>query len=401
MLTAHLPSYSGGPDRLTLGAVLRAALARCLTPIPAWQARILRALCACRTPALGGHRYICEQCGAEHFVPHACRNRHCPACQGDAAHQWLARQEACLLPVPYFHLVFTLPHDLNPLIQQNLAPLLNLLFAAVSATLLQFGHQRLGATLGLTVVLHTWGQKLIDHYHLHVLVTGGGLAPEGTRWVPTTRFYLFPVRALSRVFRAKFGEGLQRLFAAGQLQFHGQLAPLALEARFQALIRQATRHPWNVYAKRPFAGPAQVLTYLSRYTHRVALSQRRLQHLDPEHHTVTFTYKDYADHDRVKPLTLSMAEFLRRFRLHLLPPRFVKIRHYGFLSNGQRQHRLAQARALLHAPSPSAEPALTTIHDPPTAPGDHRPRCPHCAADALVLVEILYPPKSLRPEDTS
>jgi hypothetical protein len=199
------------------------------------------------------------------------------------------------LPVPYFRLVFTLPHDLNPLIQQNLAPLL----------------------------------KLIDHYHLHVLVTGGGLAPEGIRWVPTTPFYLF------------------------------------------------------------------------RYTHRVALSQRRLRQHDPEHHTVTFTYKDYADHDRVKPLTLSLEEFLRRFRLHLLPPRFVKIRHYGFLSNGQRQRRLAQARALLHAPPPSAEPALTTIHDPPTAPADHRPHCPHCGADALVLVEILYPPKTLRPEDTS
>jgi hypothetical protein len=313
----------------------------------------------------------------------------------------LRLNEACLLPVPYFHLVFTLPHDLNPLIQQNLTALLNLLLAAVSATLLRFGRERLGAILGLTVVLHTWGQKLIDHYHLHVLVTGGGLTPDGIRWIPTTEFYLFPVRALGRVFRAKFGEGLQRLFATGQLQFHGQLEPLAVEAHFQALIRQATRHPWNVYAKRPFAGPAQVLTYLSRYTHRVALCQRRLRQHDPQRHTVTFTYKDYADHHRVKPLTLSLEEFLRRFRLHLLPPRFVKIRHYGFLSNGQRQRRLAQARALLHAPPPSAEPALATIHDPPTAPGEHRPRCPHCGADALVLVEILYPPKTLRPEDTS
>ncbi len=400
-MPADAPVTPDLPDRLTLGQVLRAALAHVRPKLPAWHARILHALCACRTPALGGHRYICRQCGHEHFVPHACRNRHCPACQGNAAHDWLARQEACLLPVPYFHLVFTLPHDWNPLIQQNLRPILDLLFAAASATLLQFGQQRFGATLGLTAVLHTWGQTLIDHYHLHVVVTGGGLTPDGSRWISATPHYLFPVRALAQVFRAKFCDGLQRLYATHQLQFHGQLQPLARQSIFQALVRQATRHAWNAYAKRPFAGPAQVLAYLSRYTHRVALSERRLQHLDHPHHTVTFAYKDYADHDHRKSMTLSLEEFLRRFRLHLLPERFVKIRHYGFLSNSQCHQRLAQARKLLQVPAPTDQSSATPPAKlAPTSTTALLP-CPHCGALALVLVEIVPPRKPLRPEDTS
>jgi hypothetical protein len=298
-------------------------------------------------------------------------------------------------------LVFTLPHDLNPLIQQNLRRVLNLLFATASATLLQFGQRRLGVPLGLTAVVHTWGQTLIDHYHLHVVVAGGGLSLDGSRWISTSPHYLFPVRALAQVFRAKFCEGLQRLFTAHQLQFHGQLQPLAVEARFQALIRQATRHTWVVYAKRPFAGPAQVLAYLSRYTHRVALSERRLQRLDPQHQTVTFNYKDYADRDRIKSLTVSLDEFLRRFRLHLLPEHFVKIRHYGFLSNGQRQQRVAQARQLLQVATPAPDPLPRPPRQLEPSPAEPALRCPHCGAEALVLVEILSPPKVIRLEDTS
>ena len=263
-------------EALTVGRVIGAALALLTVGVPAWQGKILRALAACRTRALGGHRYVCAHCGREHFLPHACRNRHCPDCQAAAAVDWLQRQIDSLLPIPYFHLVFTLPHDLNPLIAQNPRPLLNLFFATVSATLLEFGQKRFGAQLGLTLILHTWGQSLIDHYHLHVLATGGGLQSDPPAWVPAPPYFLFPVHALSRVFRAKFCDGLQRLYAQGQLEFHGQLQPLSQCPHFQALLRQATRPAWNVYVKRPFAGPQSVLTYLSGYTHRVALSSRRL-----------------------------------------------------------------------------------------------------------------------------
>jgi hypothetical protein len=378
---------------LTVGAVLRAARDLVRPNLPAWQSKILGALCACRTPALGGHRYLCNSCGQEHFAPHSCRNRHCPECLGKAALDWLSRQEASLLPIPYFHLVFTLPHDLNPLIQQNLRVMLNLFFASVSATLLEFGRNRWGVELGLTVIVHTWGQTLIDHYHLHVLATGGGLNRKRTCWISAPEHYLFPIHALAVVFRAKFCAGLQDLYAAGQLQFHGQLEPLREVKAFQALIRQATRQSWNVYAKRPLAGPAQVLRYLSRYTHRVAISSRRIQHLDLEHHTVTFTYKDYADHDRIKPMPLSLQEFLRRFCLHFLPQRFVKIRHYGLLGNAHRQERVAKARHLLGVtppPEPAAEPEVSS--DSASTTPVPLPRCPHCGKAALMLIEIVSPP---------
>jgi hypothetical protein len=380
-----------GRSALTVGAVLRAARNHVHPQLPAWQQKILGALCACRTPALGGHRYRCTSCGKEHVVPHSCRNRHCPECQGAAAADWLARQEASLLPIPYFHLVFTLSHDLNPLIQQNLRPLLNLFFASVSATLLEFGRNRFQAELGLTIILHTWGQALIDHFHLHVLATGGGLTPDQDRWVSAPEHYLFPVTALAEVFQAKFCAGLQELYAEGQLQFHGQLEPLAQRQAFQALIRQATRRSWNVFVKRPFAGPAQVLRYLSRYTHRVALTSRRLQQLDHDRHTVTFTYKDYADGDRIKPMPLSFQEFLRRFCLHLLPVRFVKIRHYGLLGNARRHQRLERARQLL-PPQPAA-PAAADSSPALASPSSEPPplRCPHCGQPTLVLVEIVHP----------
>ena len=390
------PAPTGRPA-LTVGTVLRAARDLVRPNLPAWQLKILGALCACRTPALGGHRYQCSSCGGEHFVPHSCRNRHCPDCQGAAALDWLARQEAAFLPIPYFHLVFTLPHDLNPLIQQNLRIVLNLFFASVSATLLEFGRNRWGVELGLTVIVHTWGQTLIDHYHLHVLATGGGLNRPRTCWISAPEHYLFPIHALAVVFRAKFCEGLQALYAAGKLQFHGQLEPLKEVKAFQALIRQATRQSWNVYAKRPFAGPAQVLRYLSRYTHRVALGSRRLQRLDLEQHTVTFTYKDYTDHDRIKPMTLSFQEFLRRFCLHLLPERFVKIRHYGLLGNAHRLQRIASARRLLGVASATEPQDAPPADAPSSATPESSPlRCPHCGKPTLILMEIIEPP-SRRP----
>jgi hypothetical protein len=267
-------------------------------PLHHW--KVLRAIMVCRTPALGGHLYQCAHCQKEHFVPHSCRNRHCPSCQGANGFEWINRQSELLLPIPYFHLVFTLPHELNALIQQNRAALYDLLFDTVSATLLEFGRNQLNAQIGVTAVLHTWSQTLLDHYHVHCIVTGGGLCLEGAGWKNTADYWLFPVRALSKVFRGKFRDGLAELQQSDQLQFHGQLAPLADAKKFQQVLRKACRSNWVAYAKRPFAGPDAVLAYLARYTHRVGITNHRLHSLDTEAHTVAFQYKDYADCSRQK-----------------------------------------------------------------------------------------------------
>jgi hypothetical protein len=375
---------------LSLAAVLRAGIeAGPLPSLSRHQWRILNALLACRTPAMGAHAYKCQECGQTHFVPHSCRNRHCPLCQGQAARQWLEQQQAALLPVPYFHLVFTLPHDLNPLIQQNQAALYRLLFEAASQTLLQFGQNRFGVQLGITAVLHTWSQTLLDHYHLHCIVSGGGLSEDGSRWVSASGRFLFAVRALSVVFRGKFCAGLAELYQAGRLEFHGQLGALAVPAAFRRLLRQALRHKWVVYAKRPFAGPEQVLAYLSLYTHRVALSPKRLLQLDPVARTVTFKWRDYADKARRKNMRLELCEFVRRFCLHLLPERFVKIRHFGFLSNRKRRAKVAQARALL-APVQKGSPAAGAQVAPVSLPPPRA--CPFCGSTRLELVDIVLPP---------
>jgi hypothetical protein len=386
----------GGPSAPvpgpSLAAVLRAGINGSPPSLPKHHWRILNALLTCRTLVLGGHRYLCQECGQTHFVPHSCRNRHCPLCQGAAAQRWLAKQEQALLPVSYFHLVFTLPHVLNPLIQQNQRVLYLLLFQAASQTLLEFGQKRFGAQLGITAVLHTWSQTLLDHYHLHCIVTGGGISADGSKWVASSTRYLFAVRALSEVFRGKFCDGLERLYAEGQLKFHGKLAPLAAPTAYRGLLRQAVSQKWVVYSKRPFAGPRQVLAYLSRYTHRVALSPKRLVALDLKAQTVTFSWKDYADGCKRKTMRLELREFVRRFCLHLLPERFVKIRHFGFLSNRQRQSRVAEARALLkRAPLPTPVTAVTSEPDRV---------CPHCGSSRLLLVEVVprlaaMPPRAL------
>jgi hypothetical protein len=305
-------------------------------------------------------------------------------CQGQAAREWLDQQQRALLPVPYFHVVFTLPHTLNPLIRQNQRALYTLLFQVVSQTLLQFGQNRWGVQLGITAVLHTWSQTLLDHYHLHCIVTGGGLSRDNSRWVSAPAHYLFPVRALSEVYRGKFLSALEKLYGEGKLQFEGQLAASAGPGQFAQILREAARQKWVVYAKKPFAGPLQVLTYLSRYTHRVAISPRRLLALDPQHQSVTFAWRDYADGSRRKTMTLPVGKFLRRFCLHLLPERFVKIRHYGFLGNRQRHHRVPLARALL-LQARDGSPPLPPVPPPPA------PVCPFCGSDRLQLVAIIEP----------
>jgi hypothetical protein len=397
---------------LTLAEVLRASLPlyrknQVLLPP---QGKVLRAILACRTPALGAHCFRCEGCGRDHVQLHSCRNRHCPSCQGSLAAAWLEKQQESLLPIPYFHLVFTLPHLLNPLVRQNRKVLYKLLFDSAAETLLEVGQRRFGGQIGLTAVLHTWSQNLGDHYHVHCIVTGGALGAQG--WKSAPAHYLFSVRALSLVFRGKFCSALERLFGEKALECHGELEPLAQESNFRKLLRQAARPKWVVYAKKPFGGPMQVLEYLSLYTHRVALSQRRLVALDHAKQTVSFSYKDYADGARRKIMTLQLEEFARRFLLHLLPERFVKIRHYGILGNHGRAGRLEHIRALLERspkpatktrtgpPPPStAAVLLATLLEPPGQSG--QPRCPFCGSTQLKVLRIILPPSRPAPLDSS
>lgn len=396
------PPLTGPVKSITLGEVVRAALPNFSQnhrlPVHHW--KVLRAIAACHTPALGGHQYQCTQCGQEHFVPHSCGNRHCPSCQKLSSAQWMERQGEDLLPIPYFHVVFTLPHELNPLIRQNQEHLYALLFSSATATLMEFGRNNLHATLGITAILHTWGQNLLDHYHLHCVVTGGGLSLDGQSWVSLNPKWLFPVRALSLVFRAKFRDGLQHLYQTGQLQFSVAETSLKQPTHFHRWMRRLCRPKWVVYTKRPFSGPQAVLGYVCRYTHRVAISNRRLQALDPPSATVTFTYKDYAHDSQVRSMSLSLDEFIRRFCLHILPPRFVKIRHYGLLANRDRPARIAQARELLAQAAPALPLDLELgrpirhVEPPPLV-------CPRCGQRTLVLVRIIPRPHAPLPLDSS
>jgi hypothetical protein len=277
----------------------------------------------------------------------SCRNRHCPKCQALTTERWLAARRADLLPIPYFHVVFTLPHDLNALAQGNPRVIYALLFRAAADTLLAFGRgpRHLGGTIGITAILHTWGQNLSQHLHLHCLVTAGALAADRSRWIAGRASFLFPVRALTTVFRAKYLAGLQQAFDAGHLHFAGGTANLARRSAFVGFVGGLRTVDWIVYAKRPFAGPEHVLAYLGRYTHRVALSNDRLVELGAG--CVRFRWKDYADHDRMKILTLPADEFLRRFLLHVVPRGFMRIRHFGLLANRTRRATLARCRSLL------------------------------------------------------
>lgn len=373
----------------TLGQILRGVLeaewALKLRLAPQ-QWKVVRALAACRTPALGGELFYCPECHRQHFVAHSCRNRHCPQCQGKLALDWLEQQEQALLPIPYFHLVFTLPHALNRLIRQNRRVLLNLLFEAASQTLLEFGRQRLGAQIGISAVLHTWSQNLLDHYHVHCIVSGGGLAVEGQRWVGAKDYYLFPVQALSPMFRGKYLAGFKGLYERGRLEFHGQLEGLVERKAVAGLLREISTQNWVVYAKRPFAGPGQVLKYLSKYTHRVAISNRRLIQADP--HSVTFSYKNYADGQRPKTMKLEVGEFVRRFCLHVLPERFMKIRHYGLMGNRNRQQRLEAVRRLLGASANQQGQAqeLETQLSKGSDGSQGEGRCPYCGKGRLMFL---------------
>ena len=356
------------------------------------QRRALRAIATCRTAVLGGHRAVCTACGAERITYNSCRNRHCPKCQRVATERWLAARRREVLPIPYFHVVFTLPHELNPLAQSHPRVIYRLLFQAAASTLTRFGRdpRHLGGDLGVTAVLHTWGQTLTQHVHVHCVVTGGALAPAGPRWISARPNFLFPVRALAQVFRGRYLAGLQRAFARGELHLTGGLAPLAEPAAFAAWLAALRQPAWVVYCKPPFAGPEHVLAYLGRYTHRVALSNDRLLALADGR--VRFRWRDYADGDRVKVMELDADEFLRRFLLHVVPDHFVRIRHFGLLANRRRAATLTQCGALLAQPPLAAAPEVESVRALLLrVMGVDIERCPVCQLGVMQPLAVLPP----------
>jgi hypothetical protein len=364
----------------THGAAWRAAHAG---HISLGQLKVMAAIEACRTADLGGHVERCESCAHTQIAYNSCRNRHCPKCQGAAAQDWLADRQAELLPLPYFHVVFTLPAAIGDLAWHNKAVVYDLLFKAAAETLLTLAAdpKHLGARIGFTAVLHSWGSALTHHPHVHVIVPGGGIALDGSRWIAGRPGFLLPVRVLSRLFRRLFLEGLSRAHAAGRLGFFGAQAPLAQPEAFSAFLAALWRIEWVVYCKRPLHGPAAVLAYLARYTHRVAISNSRLIACDAD--GVSFRWKDYRaqGRQRIKVMRLSVDEFIRRFLLHVLPDGFHRIRHYGLFGNGVRQANLARVRALLAvAGKPMAE---APAPDAPIEPS----RCCPCCGGRMIIIE--------------
>jgi hypothetical protein len=360
------------------------------------QAKVVKALVACRTATLGGHVDICDGCGYEAISYNSCRNRHCPKCRGTATAAWLSVQEQTVLPVSYAHVVFTLPALLAPLALQNQRVVYSLLFKAVSETLLQVAAtpRHLGARIGFLAILHTWGQNLVHHPHVHCVVPAGGIALDNMGWVKCRPGFFLPVRVLSRLYRGKLLAFLSSAHRAGKLQFHGQLAHLDKPAAFGSLLAEARTLEWVVYAKPPFGGPGAVLKYLARYTHRIAISNHRLLDVTEEH--VSFSWKDYRHGHRRRVMTLELTEFARRFLMHVLPRRFVKIRYYGLLAQSQRSRSLDRCRDLLGTP-PQEQVAAKSLGDSSES-SDTECRsvsCPKCHRGRLVYH------RELPPADTS
>lgn len=378
------------------------------------QLKVMSAIENCRTAALGGHVAACTKCDHQHIAYNSCRNRHCPKCQGAAAQDWIQARMEDLLPVEYFHVVFTLPSQIADIAYQNKAAVYGLLFKASAQTLLTIAAdpKHLGAKIGLTSVLHTWGSAMMHHPHVHVIVPGGGLSPDGKNWIGCRSGFFLPVKVLSRLFRRLFLEGLIRLHKAGKLKFFGKLSKLADPGVFAAHLVPLRKINWVVYAKPPFGGPEAVLAYLSRYTHRVAISNHRLVSADAD--TVAFKWKDYriergaplpgsalrsnVTRGGMKVMRLTTDEFIRRFLIHVLPSRFHRIRHTGFLANGIRRDRIGQIRRLLDAePEPGQMPDETASAVPDEPPAQQP--CPKCGG-AMIVVEIFLrgqTPKSRAP----
>jgi hypothetical protein len=346
------------------------------------QLKVMSAIESCRTAALGGHVERCEDCSHVRIAYNSCRNRHCPKCQAIAAKEWLAEREAELLPVAYFHVVFTLPAPVADIAWQNKAVIYDILLKAAAETLIAIAAdpKHLGARIGLTAVLHTWGSALTHHPHVHIIVPGGGISPDGERWIACRPGFFLPVRVLSRLFRRLFLEQLAAAFRAGQLQFFGDQAALADPRGFDDHLAPLRRTEWVVYAKRPFGGPQAVLAYLSRYTHRIAIANSRLIAFNDA--GVTFKWKDYRaeEQQRGKVMTLAVDEFIRRFLIHVLPSGFHRIRHYGLFANGGRAENIARARQLLLVPERPRQPD-NTDSDPQLSSYP----CPCCGGRMIVI----------------
>ena len=371
------------------------------------QLKAMHALEVCRTAYLGGHLEQCDTCGHERPAYNSCRNRHCPKCQSLKKAQWVEDRETELLPVPYFHNVFTLAHEVNPIALCNKSVLYSMLFKTVSETLLAFGRNNLGGTLGFTAILHTWDQRLMDHIHLHCVIPGGVLSTDKTQWIPTAANYLFNVEALSLVFRGKFIEYFQKAYDKGELEFPGDTAKYAAAEGFSELIKRLRSKAWVVYSKKPFAGPEQVLQYLGRYTHRIAISNNRI--VDFKDGKVIFTYRDRKDNDTLKLKTLEAEEFIRRFLLHVLPEGFMKIRHFGFLSNRHKKENVQRCRELLGDNTLRPERVKkTAVELMLELTGTDLTRCPCCKKGRMLTIkEMPYPSRrariraALRPVDSS
>ena len=348
------------------------------------QLKVMSAIETCRTAALGGHVARCENCSHTIIAYNSCRNRHCPKCQGAAAREWLAEREAELLPVPYYHVVFTLPAQIADIAYQNKAVIYDLLFKASSQTMLTIAAdpKRLGARIGVLSVLHTWGSALTHHPHVHMIVPGGGISRDGSKWVACRPRFLFPFEVLSQLFRRLFLEKLVAAHRTGELQFFGNHAPLTDRQAFAAFLAPLHNSKWVVYCKDPFGGPKQVLRYLARYTHRVAISNRRLVAYDDK--GVTFKWKDYRaeGHERYKLMPLTNHEFIRRFLIHVLPGGFHRIRHYGLFANGSRADNIARARELLAVPTPKTDRAAASNASEPSALAHP---CPCCGGRMIII----------------
>ena len=375
------PAYEIADVFRRYGTSFQATYARLLGPL---QLLVLKALAACRTAQLGGHILRCDRCGHRKQAYNSCQNRHCPKCQATARAKWFEARERDLLPVEYFHVVFTLPSELGALVLQNKKVIYNLLFRATAETLTELAAswKDLKAQIGFFAILHTWGQKLDFHPHLHCVVPGGGISLDGTRWVSCPRGFFMPVKLLSRKFRGKFLALLKEAHGRGELTLKGSLEPYSAQAAFKTWLSPLYEKEWVVYAKPPFNGPQQVLKYLARYTHRIAIANERLLSIDSGQ--VTFSYKDYRRGHRQRRLTLSATEFIRRFMMHVLPRGFMRIRYYGFLANARRKKKLSKIRRLLQVPDPdiSDEQAGCTDEEQDSA----LEKCPHCKQGLLRII---------------
>ena len=393
----HQADAAGGKLELAHILARHGAAFRATHRLSRTQARVLHAIEVCRTPALGGQLLQCDRCSAQHYRYHSCRNRHCPKCQTLAKERWLAARRAELLPVTYFHLVFTLPHELNPLAQGNPHAIYDLLFAAASQTLLEFARNPrwLGGQIAATLLLHTWSQTLIHHPHVHALIPGGALGPDG-RWIWPRGGFLFPVQALSAVFRGKFLDALSGLLAQAQLKLAGSTAALSQPRAQRGFVATLRTNPWVVYAKASLAGPDQVLDYLARYTHKTAISNHRLLSADAA--SVRLAYRDRANGNRRRTVQLGAQQFLERFVVHVLPRGFTRIRHYGLLANRNKAPLLAQAARALNLPPPERVAPESAQAFCLRVCGLDIHLCPSCRAGRLLVIASLLPaPRSRAP----